>query len=158
MASTVATEQTCARPPTPQATWGHQIHATGGASGFITMVMVFVRSLCVLCGFWLITHQLDLSYLHFSGVTKWAAQACTIPFALVPWHLQHATAVSKMLPLPAEVHKDTSSIIRHSLQENASQSPVELSYVWFPHPQILRARMLPWHPQHVPTCLPWSWV
>ena len=28
-----AWERTCARPPTPQAAWLHQIHATGGASG-----------------------------------------------------------------------------------------------------------------------------
>jgi hypothetical protein len=28
-----ALEQTCARPPTPQAVWVHQIHAAGGASG-----------------------------------------------------------------------------------------------------------------------------
>ncbi len=37
-----ALEQTCARPPTPQAAWVHQIHAAGGASGSITMVMLFV--------------------------------------------------------------------------------------------------------------------
>jgi hypothetical protein len=34
----------CARPPTPPAVWHHQIHAAGGVSGSITMVMVFVRS------------------------------------------------------------------------------------------------------------------
>jgi hypothetical protein len=33
---------TCARPPTPQAAWVHQIHTAGGASGSTTMVMVFV--------------------------------------------------------------------------------------------------------------------
>ena len=33
---------TCARPPTPQAAWVHQIHAAGGASSSTTMVMVFV--------------------------------------------------------------------------------------------------------------------
>jgi len=37
-----ALEQTCARPPTPQAAWVHQIHAAGGVSGFTT-VIVFVR-------------------------------------------------------------------------------------------------------------------
>ena len=37
-----ALEQTCARPPTPQAAWVHQIHAAGGASGSNTMVMLFV--------------------------------------------------------------------------------------------------------------------
>jgi hypothetical protein len=37
-----ALERTCARPPTPQAAWVHQIHAAGGASGSNTMVMVFV--------------------------------------------------------------------------------------------------------------------
>jgi hypothetical protein len=35
-------ERTCARPPTPQAAWVHQIHAAGGASGFNTMMMLFV--------------------------------------------------------------------------------------------------------------------
>ena len=37
-----ASEYTCARPPTPQAAWAHQIHAAGGASSSTTMVMVFV--------------------------------------------------------------------------------------------------------------------
>ena len=37
-----ALEQTCARPPTPQAAWIHQIHVVGGVSGFTT-VIVFVR-------------------------------------------------------------------------------------------------------------------
>jgi hypothetical protein len=35
-------EKTCDRPPVPPAAWIHQIHATGGASGSTTMVMVFV--------------------------------------------------------------------------------------------------------------------
>jgi hypothetical protein len=34
--------------------WVHQIYTAGGVSGSITMVMVFVRSLCFLCGFTLI--------------------------------------------------------------------------------------------------------
>ena len=42
IASTEASGRTCARPPTPQAAWVHQIHAAGGASGSTTMVMVFV--------------------------------------------------------------------------------------------------------------------
>ena len=42
-ASTVASEQTCARPPTSQAACVHQIHAAGGVSGSNTMVMVFVK-------------------------------------------------------------------------------------------------------------------
>ena len=37
-----ATEKVCARLPTPQAAWVHQIHAAGGVGGFTTMVMVFV--------------------------------------------------------------------------------------------------------------------
>ncbi len=37
-----ALEQTCARPPTPQAAWVHEIRADGGASGSNTMVMLFV--------------------------------------------------------------------------------------------------------------------
>jgi hypothetical protein len=39
----------CARPPARQAAWIHQIHAAGGASGSITMVVVFVGCLCC-CG------------------------------------------------------------------------------------------------------------
>ena len=73
-----ASERTCARPSTPQAAWVHQIHVAGGASCSITMMMVFVRSLCFLCGFLLVTHQ-SLSYLCFRGVTKCPTQACTIP-------------------------------------------------------------------------------
>jgi hypothetical protein len=38
-----ATEKVCARPPTPQAAWVHQIHTAGGVCGITTMVMVFVR-------------------------------------------------------------------------------------------------------------------
>ena len=41
--SMAATEKACARPPTPQAAWVHQIHAAGGVCGITTMVMVFVR-------------------------------------------------------------------------------------------------------------------
>jgi len=37
----------------PQAAWVHQIYATGGGIGSITMVMVFGRSLCFLCVFYL---------------------------------------------------------------------------------------------------------
>jgi hypothetical protein len=72
-------EKICGRPSAPPAAWIHQIHAAGGASGAITMVMVFVRSLCFLCGFRLVTYQLDSSYLCFRGVTKCPTQACTIP-------------------------------------------------------------------------------
>ncbi len=43
-------EQTCARPPTPQAAWIEQTHIAGGPGGFATMVMMFVNSWCVLCG------------------------------------------------------------------------------------------------------------
>ncbi len=39
-----ALENVCARLPTHQAACIHQIHTTGGASNFITMVMVYVRS------------------------------------------------------------------------------------------------------------------
>ena len=41
----------CARLPASWAAWIHQIHATGGVGSSITMVMVFVRSLCFLCCF-----------------------------------------------------------------------------------------------------------
>ncbi len=36
-----ATEKVCARPPTPQAVWVHQIHAAGGENSSI-MVGMFV--------------------------------------------------------------------------------------------------------------------
>ena len=39
----VATKKVCTRPPTPQASWVHKIHAAGGVGGFTTMVMVFGR-------------------------------------------------------------------------------------------------------------------
>jgi hypothetical protein len=39
----------CARPPATRAAWYHQIHAAGGASSSITMVVVFVGCLCC-CG------------------------------------------------------------------------------------------------------------
>ena len=35
-----------------------------------------------LCVFWLVTCQSDVSYLSFRGVTKWATQACTIPYTM----------------------------------------------------------------------------
>jgi hypothetical protein len=44
---TAASKQTCARLPVPQAAWYDQIHATGGVSGAITMVVVFVG--CLYC-------------------------------------------------------------------------------------------------------------
>jgi hypothetical protein len=47
--SAAASEQTSARPPAPRAAWYHQIHAAEGASGAITMVVVFVGCLCC-CG------------------------------------------------------------------------------------------------------------
>ena len=57
------------------------------------MVMVFVRSLCFLCCFWLVTHQLDSSYLRFRGVTKYTTQACTIlwrvPFRQTAWEKEY---------------------------------------------------------------------
>ncbi len=39
----------CARPPAPRVAWNHWIHAAGGVSGSITMVVVFVGCLCC-CG------------------------------------------------------------------------------------------------------------
>jgi hypothetical protein len=47
----------CARLPTHQAVWIHQIHAVGGASGSITVVVVFVGCLCC-CG---MTHDVTSS-------------------------------------------------------------------------------------------------
>ncbi len=47
--STAVLEQTWARPPATWMSWNHQIHAAGGASGSITMVVVFVGCLCC-CG------------------------------------------------------------------------------------------------------------
>ncbi len=49
IALAAASEQTCARPPTPQAAWVHQIHVAGGVSGSTTMAMVIGRWLCFLC-------------------------------------------------------------------------------------------------------------
>jgi hypothetical protein len=43
--STAALERTCTRPPAPWVAWYHQIHAAGGVSGSITMVVVFVHCL-----------------------------------------------------------------------------------------------------------------
>jgi hypothetical protein len=51
---TAALERTCARPPAPWVAWYNQIHAAGGASGSITMVVVFVGCLCC-CG---LTHDI----------------------------------------------------------------------------------------------------
>jgi len=50
-----ASKQSCARPPTPQAAWVHQIHAAVGASGSITMVMVFVMLFVLFV--WFLTHD-----------------------------------------------------------------------------------------------------
>ncbi len=47
--STAALENICARPPATRMLWIHWIHAAGGASGSITMVVVFVGCLCC-CG------------------------------------------------------------------------------------------------------------
>ena len=72
-------ELTCARPPTPQAAWIHQIHAAGEVSCSNTMVMLFVM-VCVLFVRFL---NCDLSVVllvgTFRGDTKWPTQACTIP-------------------------------------------------------------------------------
>ena len=35
--------------------------------------------LCFLCGFWLVTHHSDSSYLCFRGVTLWPTQSCITP-------------------------------------------------------------------------------
>jgi hypothetical protein len=40
--SMAALERICARMPTPQAAWVHQIHTAGGTSGSNTMVILFV--------------------------------------------------------------------------------------------------------------------
>ena len=74
-----ASERSCARPPTPQVAWVHQIHAAGGAIGSTTMVMVFVMLFVLVV--WFLTHDsLVLLVVHtFRGVTKWPTQACTIP-------------------------------------------------------------------------------
>jgi hypothetical protein len=41
-----ALENICVRPPARQAAWIHQLHAARGASGSITMVVVFLGCLC----------------------------------------------------------------------------------------------------------------
>ena len=55
IASTAASEWTCARPPAPQMAWVHQIHAVGGVGGFATMVMVYGRWFMLFVWFWLVT-------------------------------------------------------------------------------------------------------
>ncbi len=45
---TAALEWTCARPPANWTVWIHWIHVAGGASGSITMVVVFNGCLCCL--------------------------------------------------------------------------------------------------------------
>jgi hypothetical protein len=42
----MALENICAMSPAPKAVWIHQLHAAGGASGSITMVVMFVVCLC----------------------------------------------------------------------------------------------------------------
>ena len=88
-------------PPTTQAAWVHQIHAAGGASGSYTMVMCLSCCLCFLCSFWLVTtHQSYLRYVHFRGVTQWATQACTIPFATCSlWTLLFGQDLAFIAPL-----------------------------------------------------------
>ena len=78
IASTGALRWACARLPTPQAAWAHQIHAAGGAAPTPWWCCLSC-CLCFLCGFWLVTCQWYSSYVHVRGVTKWATQACTIP-------------------------------------------------------------------------------
>ncbi len=49
IASAAALEQTCARPPSPQVEWIHQIHTAAEKGGSTTMVAVFI-GLVVCCG------------------------------------------------------------------------------------------------------------
>ncbi len=56
--STAALEWTCARPPTTRTVWIHWIHAAGGVSGSITMVVVCVCWLFVLLWMDLWCHEL----------------------------------------------------------------------------------------------------
>ncbi len=80
-----ASEQTWARPPTTRTVWIHRIHAAGGASGSITMVVVFVG--CLWCCGWTrdVTSSLyvkryeRITQGRVMGVIKWLTQACTIP-------------------------------------------------------------------------------
>jgi hypothetical protein len=53
-----ALERSFTRPLTPQVAWVHQIHATGGASGSTTMVMVFVMLVVLFVQF--LTHDLSV--------------------------------------------------------------------------------------------------
>jgi len=56
-----ATEMVCARLPTPQAAWVHQIHAAGGVGGFTTMVMVFVILFVLFV--WFLTRDSSVGYV-----------------------------------------------------------------------------------------------
>jgi hypothetical protein len=70
IALTVASGRTCARLPTPQAAWVHQIHAAGGVSGSITMVMVFVMLFVLFVWFLTRDSSVVLVVHTFRGVTK----------------------------------------------------------------------------------------
>ena len=75
----MALERTCARPPTPEAIWVHQIHAAGGASGSNTMVILFVMLFVLFVWFLTRDSSVVLIVVHFRVVTTWPTQACTIP-------------------------------------------------------------------------------
>ena len=105
-----ASEKSCERPPAPPVAWIHQIHAAGGASGAITIVMVFVRSLCLLCGFRLVTHQLDSSYTYVLEVLQ------SVPPRLAPY-LKYFVGCSSVEMTGMPVHlllllRHTTSVVR----------------------------------------------
>jgi hypothetical protein len=73
--------------------WIHQIHAAGGASGSITMVVMIVVCLGCVFGLSLVVckkvpeHNLKvriLPYYKVKGITFWPTHVCTIPLILIP--------------------------------------------------------------------------
>ncbi len=88
----MALDNICARPPATRVAWIHLIHAAGGASGLITMVVMFVVCLCCVFGPSLITckkvqeHNLKAQVKRYvycltmvKGITFLTTLACTIP-------------------------------------------------------------------------------
>jgi hypothetical protein len=86
--------------------------------------------LCFLCGFWLVTRQSYLSYIHFRGVTKWATQACTIPQEAKVSRLVLAELRHPQPPTPIHINNTTTvGIIYYTIKRQWSRS-MEMRYFW----------------------------
>jgi hypothetical protein len=131
--STVAQERTCSRPPTPQATWVHQIHAAGGASGSTTMVMVFVRwfvCFCVVFDSWLVsrarpTYVLEGHKVSHPGLhhTKSSSEAQMMKcYILVFWYLFLGTCLLVKFSRQKR-HRTWCYVVRTQHHQPATPSP-----------------------------------